>query len=102
VAGQVKNVLQTVLGFFSWGYVFSPLNAVGLVLALMGQCWFAWIKYSERHLPADPVLGGAPVRAGDGAVITTSARALLLSEAGGVAPPPPLPQGHAAAVVVAV
>jgi len=102
VAGQVKNVLQTVLGFFSWGYVFSPLNAVGLVLALMGQCWFAWIKYSERHLPADPVLSGAPVRSGDGAVATTSARALLLSEEDGVALPSPPPQGHAAAAAIAV
>lgn len=79
VAGQVKNVLQTVLGFFSWGYVFSPINAVGLVLALMGQCWFAWIKYSQRHLPVGPTAGGFPVVDGDGAVATTGAKSLLLS-----------------------
>lgn len=72
-------MLQTVLGFFSWGYVFSPINAVGLVLALMGQCWFAWIKYSQRHLPVGPTAGGFPVVDGDGAVATTGAKSLLLS-----------------------
>lgn len=87
VAGQVKNVLQTVLGFFSWGYVFSPINAVGLVLALMGQCWFAWIKYSQRHLPASPTADGSPVAEGDSAVATAGAKSVLLSqeeEEGGV------------------
>lgn len=79
VAGQVKNVLQTVLGFFSWGYVFSPVNAVGLVLALMGQCWFAWIKYSQRHAPAGPMAGGNPVAEGDGAVATTGTKSVLRS-----------------------
>eukprot|EP00170_Pyropia_yezoensis_P003229 contig_13498_g3236 len=85
VAGQVKNVLQTVLGFFSWGYVFSPINAVGLVLALMGQCWFAWIKYSQRHLPVGPTAGGFPVVDGDGAVATTGGADVSFPASGGAA-----------------
>lgn len=101
VAGQVKNVLQTVLGFFSWGYVFSPINAVGLVLALMGQCWFAWIKYSQRHLPAGPAAGGFPVTEGDGAVATSGAKAVFLSQEKEEGGPPPLtsPQGRRPAPV---
>lgn len=105
VAGQVKNVLQTVLGFFSWGYVFSPINAVGLVLALMGQCWFAWIKYSQRHVPAGPMAGGIPVAEGGGAVATTGAKSVLLpqEEEEGGAPLLSPPQGRrAASVPVAV
>lgn len=94
-------MLQTVLGFFSWGYVFSPINAVGLVLALMGQCWFAWIKYSQRHVPAGPTAGGIPVAEGDGAVATTGAKSVLLSqeaEEGGTPLLSP-PQGRRAASV---
>lgn len=98
-------MLQTVLGFFSWGYVFSPINAVGLVLALMGQCWFAWIKYSQRHVPAGPMAGGIPVAEGGGAVATTGAKSVLLpqEEEEGGAPLLSPPQGRrAASVPVAV
>lgn len=47
VAGQVKNVLQSVLGFFSWGYVPTPLNVLGLLVALGGQIAFAMFKYRD-------------------------------------------------------
>lgn len=47
VAGQVKNVLQSLLGFFSWGYVPTPLNVVGLLVALAGQVAFALCKYGD-------------------------------------------------------
>lgn len=87
-------MLQTILGFFSWGYVFSPINAVGLVLALMGQCWFAWIKYSQRHLPAGPGFGGLPAAPGDGMVAPTGAKAVLLSEEEGDPPVPSPPRGR--------
>lgn len=49
VAGQVKNVVQTVLGFFSWGFVPTRMNTVGLLIALAAQIWFAYLKYMERH-----------------------------------------------------
>lgn len=49
VAGQVKNVLQSVLGFFSWGYVPTPLNVIGLLVALGGQVSFAVFKYRDSH-----------------------------------------------------
>lgn len=51
VAGQVKNVLQTILGFFSWGFVPTVTNIVGLLIALGAQVWFAYLKYSEKSLP---------------------------------------------------
>lgn len=47
VAGQVKNVLQSLLGFFSWGYVPTPLNVAGLLVALAGQIAFAMFKYKD-------------------------------------------------------
>lgn len=53
VAGQVKNVLQTVLGFFSWGYVPTVLNVVGLLIALGAQIWFAYLKYCERQYDSE-------------------------------------------------
>lgn len=53
VAGQVKNVLQTVLGFFSWGFVPTTMNTVGLLVALGAQIWFAYLKYNERQSERD-------------------------------------------------
>lgn len=47
VAGQLKNVLQTVLGFFSWGYIPTTLNVLGLLVALAGQIAFGVFKYLE-------------------------------------------------------
>jgi Triose-phosphate Transporter family len=52
VAGQVKNVLQTVLGFFSWGFVPTFLNMSGLLIALVAQLMFAYIKYQEHSKSA--------------------------------------------------
>lgn len=49
VAGQVKNVLQTVLGFFSWGFIPTRLNTIGLLVALAAQVWFAVLKFRERQ-----------------------------------------------------
>lgn len=50
VAGQVKNVLQSLLGFFSWGYVPTPLNVAGLLVALGGQIAFAMFKYKDTKM----------------------------------------------------
>ena len=47
VTGQVKNVLQTFLGFFSWDYVPTFLNVMGLLVALLGQLAFAYFKHEE-------------------------------------------------------
>lgn len=55
VAGQVKNVLQSILGFFSWGYVPTPLNVIGLLVALGGQVSFALFKYRNSGPKADVV-----------------------------------------------
>ncbi|CAN8061669.1 unnamed protein product [Agarophyton chilense] len=48
VAGQVKNVAQTILGFFSWGFVPTTMNTVGLLVALGAQIWFGYLKYCEN------------------------------------------------------
>eukprot|EP00178_Gracilaria_changii_P019254 TRINITY_DN55940_c0_g1_i1.p1 TRINITY_DN55940_c0_g1~~TRINITY_DN55940_c0_g1_i1.p1 ORF type:complete len:391 (+),score=44.79 TRINITY_DN55940_c0_g1_i1:207-1379(+) len=53
VAGQVKNVVQTVLGFFSWGFVPTTMNTVGLLVALGAQIWFGYLKYMENNSAAD-------------------------------------------------
>lgn len=50
VAGQVKNVLQTILGFFSWGFVPTVMNTVGLLIALCAQMFFAYLKYQEQDM----------------------------------------------------
>lgn len=49
VAGQVKNVLQTILGFFSWGFVPTRMNVIGLLVALGAQIIFAYLKYGESE-----------------------------------------------------
>lgn len=55
VAGQVKNVIQTILGFFSWGFVPTLLNTTGLIVALCAQIWFAYLKYLERKTASSPM-----------------------------------------------
>lgn len=47
ITGQMKNVLQTVLGIFAWGYRVSLLNLSGLGVALAGSLWFAYFKYDD-------------------------------------------------------
>lgn len=47
ITGQMKNVLQTVLGIFAWGYRVSILNLSGLGVALVGSLWFAYLKYED-------------------------------------------------------
>lgn len=49
VAGQVKNILQTILGCFSWGFVPTITNIAGLFIAVCAQIWFAILKYYENH-----------------------------------------------------
>lgn len=48
VAGQVKNIFQTILGFWSWGFVPTRMNVAGLLVALAAQLVFAAIKYKEN------------------------------------------------------
>jgi drug/metabolite transporter (DMT)-like permease len=53
VAGQVKNIFQTVLGFWSWGFVPTTMNVAGLLVALAAQLVFATIKYKENREAED-------------------------------------------------
>lgn len=50
ITGQMKNVLQTILGIFAWGYRVSALNLSGLAVALVGSLWFAYYKYDDAML----------------------------------------------------
>lgn len=49
ITGQMKNVLQTILGIFAFGYVVTPLNLFGLAVALFGSLLFASQKYAEAQ-----------------------------------------------------
>mmetsp|Transcript_6147 Transcript_6147/g.11107 ORF Transcript_6147/g.11107 Transcript_6147/m.11107 type:complete len:359 (+) Transcript_6147:467-1543(+) len=51
ITGQTKNILQTLIGIFSWGYEASPLNLLGLFLALVASTLFAQVKYQESNAP---------------------------------------------------
>uniref|UniRef100_A0A7S2ZCE5 Sugar phosphate transporter domain-containing protein n=1 Tax=Rhodosorus marinus TaxID=101924 RepID=A0A7S2ZCE5_9RHOD len=55
ITGQTKNVLQTVLGIFTWGYEVTIMNICGLFLALSGSTLFAWVKYNEKTASETPV-----------------------------------------------
>ncbi|EME29774.1 UDP-N-acetylglucosamine/UDP-glucose/GDP-mannose transporter [Galdieria sulphuraria] len=48
VAGQMKNILQTLVGLLMSDYRASLLNIVGIFLALGGSVWFAYLKYLEH------------------------------------------------------
>lgn len=50
ITGQVKNVLQTTLGIFAFGYIVTPLNLAGLGIALIGSLWFARLKYEDARM----------------------------------------------------
>lgn len=47
ITGQMKNVLQTVLGIFAFGYKVTMLNLFGLAVALTGSLLFAYYKYDD-------------------------------------------------------
>lgn len=47
ITGQMKNVLQTVLGIFAFGYRVTALNLFGLAMALTGSLMFARFKYID-------------------------------------------------------
>lgn len=50
ITGQMKNVLQTVLGIFAFGYKLTLLNFVGLCIALAGSLQFAYYKYDDARV----------------------------------------------------
>merc|ERR1712020_454107 len=48
LVGVGKSVLQTVIGFFTFGGVrFHPLNILGLILNTCGGALYSYIKYQE-------------------------------------------------------
>lgn len=49
ITGQMKNVLQTILGIFAFGYRITPLNLFGLAVALIGSLIFARYKYEDAQ-----------------------------------------------------
>lgn len=88
VAGQLKNVLQTILGFFSWGYVPTPLNVVGLLVALGGQIAFGTFKYLESIEKGSPNADSSVRAHGSPKIRSPSRENLLLScHSGGMEKP---------------
>lgn len=54
VTGQLKDILVLLLGVLMFGDVpFSPLNAVGVILSIVGSFVYASTKYHESK-PASP------------------------------------------------
>jgi len=50
LVGVGKSVLQTVIGFFTFGGVrFHPLNILGLVLNTIGGALYSYVKYRESE-----------------------------------------------------
>lgn len=50
ITGQMKNVLQTILGIFAFGYQVTALNLFGLTIALAGSLVFARYKYLDAQI----------------------------------------------------
>eukprot|EP00871_Galdieria_phlegrea_P003421 jgi/Galph1/407/GphlegSOOS_G5149.1 len=48
VSGQMKNVLQTLVGLLMNDYQVTSLNIGGIFLALGGSIWFSYLKYLEH------------------------------------------------------
>jgi solute carrier family 35 len=96
VAGQLKNVLQTVLGFFSWGYVPTPLNVCGLLVALGGQIAFGYFKYTEARpasdAPAPPARPAPGAQRGAGEADRPLLQSKSLSSSFARTAPPAAPQ----------
>ncbi|GAB0492723.1 hypothetical protein MMPV_003992 [Pyropia vietnamensis] len=85
ITGQMKNVLQTLLGIFAWGYQVSFINLTGLAVALFGSLLFAYYKFLEgsasgRHTASG---GGAAGVGGGGAAAPAlpTARSILSTTA---------------------
>lgn len=48
LVGVAKSVLQTIIGFFTFGGVrFHPLNILGLILNTIGGALYSYVKYQE-------------------------------------------------------
>jgi len=67
ITGQMKNVLQTLLGIFAWGYQVSFTNLMGLAVALFGSLLFAYYKFESsgagRPTGGEGGRGGADAKA---------------------------------------
>jgi len=49
ITGQMKSILQTVFGFFTFGgVVFTPSLAAGLTMSTIGGVWYGVVKYQEQ------------------------------------------------------
>lgn len=50
LVGVAKSVLQTIIGFFTFGGVrFHPLNVLGLLLNTLGGCLYSYVKFAESR-----------------------------------------------------
>merc|ERR550519_505254 len=58
MVGVSKSVIQTVVGFFTFGGVqFHPLNILGLCLNVFGGFLYTYVKHMEKRLKKDPING---------------------------------------------
>ncbi|KAK9702067.1 hypothetical protein K7432_011424 [Basidiobolus ranarum] len=52
VAGNVKQVLSIVLAVTIFNLDISAMNGVGILLTLLGGCWYTYIEYKEKERKA--------------------------------------------------
>jgi len=65
LVGVAKSVLQTTVGFFTFGGVpFNPVNLTGIFLNTGGACLYSYVKFREGQAKSSPskasLNGGAP------------------------------------------
>lgn len=59
VTGQMKNILTTTVGYFSFGDVtYNAWNVVGLIVGVVASSWYSLLKYweSEKNKKSTPLL----------------------------------------------
>ncbi|KAG1670845.1 UDP-galactose/UDP-glucose transporter 7 [Nymphon striatum] len=56
LVGVIKSVLQTAIGFFTFGGVkILPLNATGITMNLIGGILYTYAKYNESFKKLDKI-----------------------------------------------
>ncbi|EGC37582.1 hypothetical protein DICPUDRAFT_149816 [Dictyostelium purpureum] len=48
ITGQIKSILQTILGLFMFGdVIITPLLSIGLIASTIASFWYTYIKYDQ-------------------------------------------------------
>jgi hypothetical protein len=53
VAGNVKQVLSIVLSISIFNLLITSMNAIGILLTLMGGAIYTWVQVTEKSVPIE-------------------------------------------------